>query len=130
MIKKYKPIIDLNLKNIKFPLTAIASISHRISGAIMFAIVGLLLLILKLSLISTENFYQIKLMINNYFIKFLIWNMLIFFIYHFINGVRHIIVDCGYLNKKITIATKSAQIVFLLTIIVSILIGLLLCEIF
>ncbi len=45
-----------DLKTIRFPVTAIASILHRVSGVITFVAVGILLWLLGTSLFSWEGF--------------------------------------------------------------------------
>ncbi|MEX7656203.1 succinate dehydrogenase, cytochrome b556 subunit, partial [Pseudomonas aeruginosa] len=41
-MKKQRPV-NLDLQTIRFPITAIASILHRVSGVITFIAVGILL---------------------------------------------------------------------------------------
>ncbi|MFP1528034.1 hypothetical protein ACLB1R_15495 [Escherichia coli] len=41
-VKKQRPV-NLDLQTIRFPITAIASILHRVSGVITFVAVGILL---------------------------------------------------------------------------------------
>lgn len=55
IVKKQRPI-NLQLQTIHFPVTAIASILHRVSGVITFVAVGILLWLLGLSLSSLEGF--------------------------------------------------------------------------
>ncbi|MDU1086022.1 MAG: succinate dehydrogenase, cytochrome b556 subunit [Leclercia adecarboxylata] len=50
-VKKQRPV-NLDLKTIRFPVTAIASILHRVSGVITFVAVGILLWLLGTSLSS------------------------------------------------------------------------------
>jgi hypothetical protein len=47
-VKKQRPV-NLDLKTIRFPVTAIASILHRVSGVITFVAVGILLWLLEKS---------------------------------------------------------------------------------
>ena len=53
--KKQRPV-NLDLRTIRFPVTAIASILHRVSGVITFVAVGILLWLLGVSLSSPEGF--------------------------------------------------------------------------
>ncbi len=54
-VKKQRPV-NLDLQTIRFPITAIASILHRVSGVITFVAVGILLWLLGTSLSSPEGF--------------------------------------------------------------------------
>ncbi len=56
-VKKQRPV-NLDLQTIRFPITAIASILHRVSGVITFIAVGILLWLLGTSLSSPEGFQQ------------------------------------------------------------------------
>ena len=51
--------VNLDLSTIKLPLAAITSITHRISGVIMFAGIGILLWMLELSLSGEAGFNRL-----------------------------------------------------------------------
>ncbi|MGL5372028.1 MAG: succinate dehydrogenase, cytochrome b556 subunit, partial [Plesiomonas shigelloides] len=53
-VNKQRPV-NLDLKTISFPITAIASILHRVSGVITFIALGILLWLLSLSLSSEQG---------------------------------------------------------------------------
>ncbi|MDT9587361.1 MAG: succinate dehydrogenase, cytochrome b556 subunit [Candidatus Arsenophonus melophagi] len=123
MLKKQKPI-NLQLKKIYFPITAVASILHRISGVIAFFTVGILLWLLELSLSSLEGFqYTIKIM-HSFFIKLIMWSILTVLIYHMCSGIRHMLMDFGFIEETFYVGRISAIVAFIISAILSTLAGL------
>ena len=98
-IVKAKPI-HLNLFVISFPITAISSICHRISGIWIFICLPFLLMILQESLASLESFSNIINNFNNIFYKLFFLSFLFACVYHAIAGIRHIIMDFGFFESK------------------------------
>ncbi len=86
---------NLNLTTIKFPLPAITSILHRISGAFLFFAVAVLLYLLDLSLSSEAGFQEVTEMLTGPLAKFVIWLILAGLAYHFVAGCKHLIMDMG-----------------------------------
>ncbi|SRR5579883_135985 len=86
---------NLNLFTIHFPIPAIVSILHRISGFVLFLIIPLLLWMLNASLSSMESFDALQAYLAEPFIKFILWGSLSAFIFHLVAGVRHLLMDGG-----------------------------------
>ncbi|RXK33242.1 succinate dehydrogenase cytochrome b556 large subunit [Arsenophonus endosymbiont of Bemisia tabaci Asia II 3] len=121
-MKKERPI-NLQLQTIHFPITAIASILHRVSGVITFIAVGILLWLLGLSLSSLEGFqYAIEIM-GSFFIKCNIWGVLTALIYHICGGIRHMLMDFGLIDESLSVGRISAIVTLIITAILSILAG-------
>ncbi|WP_413740140.1 succinate dehydrogenase cytochrome b556 subunit [Sodalis sp. RH14] len=123
-VKKQRPV-NLDLQTIQFPVTAIASILHRASGVITFVAVGILLWILGLSLSSAEGFAQAAAIMDSFFVKFIIWAILTALAYHVIGGIRHMLMDFGYLDETFAMGKLTANVTFVITIVLSILAGVL-----
>lgn len=86
--------VFLNLWNIRFPLSAISSILHRISG--FFLAIGLPFLgwIFYQSLASLESFNWLKdLILSDPIIRCWVWLSGCALIYHSIAGIRHLLMD-------------------------------------
>ena len=123
---RYRPVY-LNLLRFKFPITAIASFLHRLSGIILFLLIPIFLKLLQNSLYSENSFEKYCKAINESFtIKFIVWGSLVALIYHLLAGIRHIMMDAGYGESKM-IATISSYVLFISVTFFSIIIGLLLC---
>ena len=112
-MKKQRPK-NLNLFTIRFPIPAIASILHRISGFILFILIPFILWGLHLSLDSQESFDNLHQVFVTPWVKFLIWASLSAFIYHFIAGIRHLLMDIG-IGEEL----KSGKLSAILTIIIA-----------
>lgn len=120
-MKKQRPV-NLNLATVKFPAAAQASILHRISGVMMFFAVGILIWALSISLSSNDGFDTIKGYLDGAFFKFIMWGILSALIYHFVGGIRHLIMDLGHLEEAGSGQT-SAKFVIALWVLLSIVAG-------
>lgn len=112
--------VNLKLFTLKFPVTAIASILHRISGFILFLLIPFFLSMLQAIMYFPELFSEFS--IN----KVLLVMVCTALIYHLFAGVRHLIMDCGYGETK-AVARLSAYLVLGLTIGFSLLLSYSLC---
>ena len=83
----------LNLLQIRQPVPAIVSILHRISGAILFLFLWLLLLTLDRSLASPESFAGIKDTFSHPFAKLVALGLLWAYLHHSFAGLRHLGLD-------------------------------------
>lgn len=100
-MKNNRPV-NLDLTTIRMPVTAIASITHRITGVGLFVAVGFLLWALSTSLESPEGFSQVQSVMGHWFAKFIAWGIVSFVVYHLIAGVKHLFMDWGYFETNET----------------------------
>lgn len=119
--RKLRPV-NLDLQTISFPITAIASILHRVAGVITFVAVGILLWLLSLSLSSPVGFMEASEIVSGFFVKFILWGILTALAYHIIGGIRHLIMDLGYFEELVT-GSMTAKVSFAITGILSLLAG-------
>lgn len=113
---------NLNLFTIHFPIPAIVSILHRISGVILFFLIPIALWVLDRSLISGQDFDELHDFLTQPFIKFIVWGFISAFIYHFIAGIRHLFMDI-HLGDELKSGRMTSWITIGLTIIFMILTG-------
>ena len=92
---KQRPV-NLNLYAFQFPITAIASILHRVAGVILFFGSFILLALLSLSLESEASFTSVLQVLENPLMGFVIWGILATLAYHFTAGIKHLLMDVGY----------------------------------
>ncbi|WJV55212.1 succinate dehydrogenase cytochrome b556 subunit [Prodigiosinella aquatilis] len=123
-VKKQRPV-NLDLQTIRFPITAIASILHRASGVITFVAVGILLWLLGISLSSPEGFMQAAAIMDSFIVKFIVWGILTALSYHIAGGLRHLLMDFGYIEEDLVSGTRSANLSFIITVVLSFLAGVL-----
>ncbi|KAA1177651.1 succinate dehydrogenase cytochrome b556 subunit [Photorhabdus heterorhabditis] len=124
IVKKQRPV-NLDLQTIHFPVSAVASILHRVSGVITFIAVGILLWLLGMSLSSQEGFQQAADIMTSFFAKFIVWGILTALAYHICGGIRHLLMDFGYLEENLAVGSASAKVAIALSVILSILAGVL-----
>jgi succinate dehydrogenase / fumarate reductase, cytochrome b subunit len=114
-VKKQRPV-NLDLTTIKFPAAANASILHRVSGVIMVFAIGILLWTLSLSLSSAEGFAQVKALLDGIFFKIIMLGIISALAYHFLAGIRHLLMDVGHFEEKQS-GNASAQFIIALWIV-------------
>lgn len=113
---------NLNLFTIHFPIPAIVSILHRISGVILFFLIPLALWALDRSLISGQDYDELHDFLTQPFIKLILWGFISAFIYHFIAGIRHLFMDI-HLGDELRSARFMSWTTILLSIIFMMLTG-------
>lgn len=113
----------LNLTQIKFPVTAIVSIAQRISGVFLFIGLPVVLYALSCSLNASESFNVIKnLILTSVTTKVFVWLYVSAILFHIIGGLRHLIMDIGFL-ENLAVAKVTAHITFAITFICIIILG-------
>ena len=86
----------LNLFKIALPLPGISSILHRISAVAIFVLSLPMMWILVFSLSSEVNYQIIISLFENFFLKSLFSLFITAIFYHFVSGLRHLVMDFGY----------------------------------
>jgi len=112
----HKRPVNINLFKIQLPLSALLSITHRISGILIFFIV-LPVTIATLSYMyesqeSYDNF--INFYSTNLFIKLIFISLVLIFQYHIFTGIRHLMIDFHLLTESLSSSFRSAVITLLL----------------
>jgi succinate dehydrogenase / fumarate reductase cytochrome b subunit len=108
--------VNINLLKIKLPLSAFLSITHRISGILIF------FLVLPISVFIFSELTQNQDSFNNFIsiyhanlgIKFGCIGLILTFQYHIFTGVRHILMDFHILNESLNSSYNSAVITLVL----------------
>jgi len=120
-VNKKRPV-NLDIGTISLPITAYASILHRISGVALFVGVAILMWLLSVSLSGEDNFNQVKALFDSFFCKLIIWGVLAAVIYHSAAGVRHLIMDLG-VGETMEGGRRGARIVFVVSVVLIVLVG-------
>ncbi|OGT53314.1 MAG: succinate dehydrogenase, cytochrome b556 subunit [Gammaproteobacteria bacterium RIFCSPHIGHO2_12_FULL_42_13] len=110
---------NLNLFTIHFPLPAIVSILHRVSGFALFILIPVVIWIWSLSIGSPDTFDIVQQWLSSPWFKFILWLFLIPFCYHLVAGIRHLLMDVhvgeelksGRLAAWITMAVAAALVI-------------------
>ncbi|MEO7623469.1 MAG: succinate dehydrogenase, cytochrome b556 subunit [Gallionella sp.] len=113
----------LALHLIKLPLPGLVSILHRISGLMLFCALPLLLLSLQYSLTSNETYTQLIALLANPLLKLILLSLVWAFLHHFCAGLRYLAVDM-HLVRDLAQARNSSKVVLVVSLILTILIGI------
>lgn len=100
----------------RFPLTAIISILHRVSGVVLFLAMPLFLCALASSLSSAEQFESLRASLQQPIYKMIVWAILAALSFHWVAGVRHIVMDIGF-AESLRGGQMGAKIVLIVSII-------------
>jgi len=120
-VKDNRPV-NLDISTISLPLAAYTSITHRVSGVIVFVGIAILLWIFNTSLGSEEGFNQIKEAMTSPIAKFVVWGILSALAYHMVAGIKHLLMDSGIGETK-EAAPVGAKITIFLSLVLIIALG-------
>lgn len=120
-IKKKRPK-NLDLMSIRLPLPGIVSIIHRISGAVIFLLLPVLLWLLQSSLTSPETFAVFKSVVGNPLVKIVLLGLIWLYMHHFCAGIRYLLLD---LHKGVDLASArmSSYVVFAVSVALTAIVG-------
>ena len=118
-VKDTRPV-NLDLTTVKFPLPAITSILHRISGVALFFSIGVVLYLLQLSLESEAGFERVTELLRATPVKLMVWLILAGLLYHLIAGIKHLLMDWG-LGESREGALRGAQVTLILALVAAVL---------
>ena len=102
--------VYLNLLRIRFPVGAVTSIAHRISGLLLLLSLPVLIYLLDLSLQGPSGYEKTLSYLNNCWFEagltLVIWS----FMHHLLSGIRFLLID---IEKGVTLraARSSAWLV-------------------
>lgn len=111
----------LNLIKVRMPITAIASILHRISGVFIFLVTPVLLYIFTTSLKNKGGFDLAGQWLDSFFIKLCLLILIWASVHHFLAGIRYLFLDLDIGVDRIG-ANLSAMLVTALGLLLSVLI--------
>ena len=121
-MSKNRPV-NLDLGTFKHPLPAMVSISHRITGVMMFVGLIFMFCLFDLSLDGAEGFASAQtVMQDNFLAKFIAWGLLVSLAFHLFAGVKHLFQDLGH-GEELESAEKAAKFVIGATAVAAVLAG-------
>ena len=107
---EFRNIHITQLVNYRLPLAGLISILHRVSGAILFLLLPLVLYLLDQSLVSENTFAAMRGFTSNWFVKLIILGLSWAFLHHFFAGVRHLGMDTHMGLEKQSSRRSSAAV--------------------
>jgi succinate dehydrogenase, cytochrome b556 subunit len=95
---------------------------HRISGVLLFLLLPFALYLLQGSLLSRSDFIAMQQSLTTVPMKILLLLLVASVAFHFMAGIRHMLMDCG-LGESLKAAKRSAFLIMFLEIVAVIYIG-------
>lgn len=105
----------LDLTRIQLPLPALVSILHRVSGAVLFLFIPLLLWLWQESLLSPQSFAAFKTVVSLPWMKIVLLGVLWGYAHHVCAGIRHLALDLD-LGTELAAARASSKAVLVVSI--------------
>lgn len=94
-MEQRKRPLSPHLQVYRLPLTAVISVTHRMTGVLLAA--GLVLFVVSLAMIQDgeRSFTAMQQFIQQPFVEIALWLMVYALFFHLCHGVRHLIWDAG-----------------------------------
>ncbi len=113
----------------KLPPPGMVSILHRVSGALLFLALPLLLWLFDLSLMSELSFARLVDVGSHWFVKLVLLVLLWAFLHHLIAGIRYLLLDL-HVGVEKSAARTSALAVFWISLPLTVVVALKLFGVF
>ncbi|MCH9665785.1 MAG: succinate dehydrogenase, cytochrome b556 subunit [Gammaproteobacteria bacterium] len=110
--------VYLSLVSFKFPVMAIASIIHRVSGVFLAAGLVPAILMWHTSLQSEGGFALVQTWFNLLAVQLLVWFYLSCLFYHALAGIKHLFMDLGW-GESQSVASKLSWGIICIAILFS-----------
>ncbi len=111
-----------SIRHYRFPITAISSILHRLSGVLLFVLIPFIIWVLDVSLRDAAGFASVKETLTSGFVGFVVWFFLTGITYHMFAGIRHLFMDIGT-GESMCVAKATSALVIILGVIAAVLWG-------
>ncbi|HEY1059018.1 succinate dehydrogenase, cytochrome b556 subunit [Limnobacter humi] len=127
---EYRNIHVTQILKYRLPLAGKLSILHRVSGAVMFLALPIILLpLFDKSLTSELSFEEMKALVGNPLVKVVLLGLIWSYMHHFCAGIRYLVLDMHVGTDKYA-AAKSAGSVFAVSLTLTAIFGLKLFGVF
>ena len=115
--------VNLDLGTFKHPLVSVISISHRISGVVLFVGLVFLFNLFDMSLEGELGFASAQALLQeNFLAQFVTWGLLTALGFHFSAGMKHLVMDFGH-GEELESANNAAKFVIGSTVVLAVLAG-------
>lgn len=133
-IKKARPVYrNIHITQIltyRLPLAGKLSILHRVSGALLFLALPIILLpLFDKSITSEISFEEFKGLVSSPLVKLVLLGLMWSYLHHFCAGIRYLLLDI-HVGVDKEAAQQSAGIVFLVSLLLTAAFGLKLFGVF
>lgn len=109
MSKPTQRPVSPHLQIYKLPLTALLSISHRMTGVINSAGAVLLVFVLAAAAGGADSYASAQWLLTSWFGTLILFGFTLTLYFHFCNGIRHLFWDVG-MGFELETADKTAKL--------------------
>lgn len=102
--------VFFNLTQIQFPVGAVTSIAHRITGILLAAGIPFCIYLLDLSLESPQSYTRVVNLLDQVAFKLVVLVFIWALAHHLFAGVRHLLSDID-IGSRLSVARRSEWIV-------------------
>ena len=117
-----KPVNHNPLKY-RFPVMAIVSVLHRISGVVLLLTIAFWLWLLTCLKQDGVGYQHAVIILNSFIMQLVLFLSLLALAYHVLAGFRHLIMDLGFL-ETLRLSRLTAWSVIVLEVIVAVGLGI------
>lgn len=117
--------VHLNLFKITLPLAGVVSITHRITGAILFVGLAFALYALDLALSSPAGFGEASELVAQPLSRLILLGLIFVLSFHFVAGIKHLLLDF-HIGDTVEAARAGAWVVIVLSVLITVVLGALL----
>lgn len=110
---------------IRLPMPGIISLMHRVSGAVLFLLLPLLLWLFQASLQSPSSFLEFRSVVTHPLMKLVLIGLLWGYLHHLLAGLRHLFLDLD-IGTELETARLSSMIVLAAGIALTLVVGVML----
>lgn len=121
-MNKQRPVY-LSLTEFGWPITAIASILHRVTGVILFVGIAYLLWMLDLALRTAAGFADAQAVMSEPLPKLVMLAVLALLTYHVVAGIKHMLLDF-HVGDSFEAASASSVAVFIISALLTVALGI------
>ena len=117
----YRNIGVGDLARYRLPLPGIVSILHRVSGALLFLFIPLLLGLLQAS--ANPDAGAFRALYGQPLVKLIVFVLLWSVLHHLCAGIRYLIIDMRHSASDLKPARQSSAIVLVVSIVLTVVVG-------
>jgi succinate dehydrogenase / fumarate reductase cytochrome b subunit len=116
----YRNIHVTDLMRYRLPLPGIVSILHRISGALLFVFLWLVLWLLQASIVNHEQF---RALYANPLVKLILFALLWSLLHHLCAGIRFLVLDVSHAATELKATRQSSMAVMIVSIVLTVILA-------
>ncbi len=120
---QFRNISPVDLMNYRLPMAGKVSILHRVSGALLFLCLPLLIALFAMSVKSEQGFASMAVVAGNPIMKLVLLVLIWGYLHHFCAGIRYLLLDLHIGIDKESSA-KSASVVLGVSLALTLVFGL------